>query len=151
MTILSKPFYSKLLFGTIFCLIFLPIQVIAGDKIFNSSKKSNENGDTQMRSMHWDAPETKESAAPEQETVEEEKQEITNEEEDIWKKYKDLAAGTPTSDTPEDGDNIEIETTEEKTEPKAKKQSGLNSIIEDYKNAQKSKGKMNSRSFGSID
>ena len=150
---LSKPFYSKLLIYATYCLIlFTPIQVIAGDQIFNTSRKTNSDSGKQMKNIHWSPskPESKpeETVESEDETAKDE--ENISPEKEIWGKYKELAAGTATKETI---DSEEIDTTEETTKEATpdKKPSGLTAIIDDYKNAQKSKGKMNSRSFGSID
>ncbi len=148
---LSKPFYSNLLICATYCLIlFTPIQVIAGDQLFNSSNKSNSDAGKKMKNMHWDTPDPK----PEEVTKSEGKtatEEETSPEEDMWEKYKELAAGTKAKETTANEENTTTEKASKGNATPDKKHGGLTAIIDDYKNAQESKGKMNSRSFGSID
>lgn len=80
-------------------------------------------------------------------------------EQKLWNKYRDLADGKGKK-TVEDKDktgeksSADDEKSDEKevaTEEEPKKKSGLQGILENYKNAQKDKGRMNSRSFGNPD
>tara|TARA_R110002111_G_scaffold78917_2_gene125138 strand:+ start:78 stop:668 length:591 start_codon:yes stop_codon:yes gene_type:complete len=92
------------------------------------------------------------------------------EEQKIWKKYRDLAKSNKPADTDKDkaskdepkeadeqtqasADDIQpTNTNDEAIEEEVKKElTGIAAILDRYKNSQKGKGKMNTRSFGSIE
>ncbi len=119
-----------------------------------------------MRSMSWKPPPPEEKTseqikASEQEAV----QKIENEKKeqkdlDLWEKYKELAAGQGKPDQEnKDGDESEKgekedpdkEGQQEEMEKQKQEATGLRGIIDTYRDAQKGKGKLSSRSFGKID
>ena len=149
---LSKPLYSKILFFTICSVFFTANPAIAEHKeskpLFNTSKKDSDDK-KQMKNISWIPAEKEKSETEEKDvTAEDEVEKELTSEEELWKKYKELAAGSPDKEAQkEDKEN----TSKEDKGTEDKKNNGLSGIIEDYKKAQESKGKMNSRSFGNID
>lgn len=72
-------------------------------------------------------------------------------EEEIWEKYKKLAAGIdnkPADDAPE---KSEKQAEEKKEKAEEKNNGGLAGILKEYQDSERNKGKMNSRSFGDLD
>ncbi len=147
--------------------------------LFNPAPKS-DNGNDIMKSMSWNSPKSDKDAKTKEEEEEEEaisdkdkeksktsdnndeKEELTPEQK-LWEKYKALAAGGKSKSNKNDkvknsDDNLseaKNENSDEKFSPEEKenkeKAAGLTAIIKNYRDAQKDRGKMNSRSFGNID
>lgn len=136
----------------------------AGNQIMDIIKKRVEKKKP-MQSRSWHQPSTEENvdAAKSEEKPELEKlsDEEIAENKKIWKKYKTMSdeakakkAGTKKDKTPDtEEEQAEAEKTKEEAEKDIKEepQGGIDIILERYKNAQKNKGKLNSRSYGSID
>ncbi|MGH1377537.1 MAG: hypothetical protein ACRBB3_01830 [Alphaproteobacteria bacterium] len=79
-------------------------------------------------------------------------------EQKLWDEYKARKAKTASEKNNDDNEKTsnakESDTdteSEAKVEKDEKKNTGLQKILEDYKNSQEGKGGLNSRSFGSID
>lgn len=102
------------------------------------------------------------NGSEDQDNIDKAQEDLTPEEK-LWNKYKGLAAGQQESDTdPEkeqsaDASHEDTEDTsspgsqEEKPQEANTQAQGLKAILENYKKSQKSKGGMNTRSFGSIE
>ncbi|PCI99099.1 MAG: hypothetical protein COB14_07105 [Alphaproteobacteria bacterium] len=102
--------------------------------------------------------------ADENESLAIEEEQEKSKEQKLWDKYKALKAKAESGEKPkdsdkkdgkkkkEDNDDTPALTKEKKEEAnKKEKSTGLKSIVDSYKNSQKGKGKLNSRSFGKID
>ncbi len=134
--------------------------------LFNPTAKSNtstqDDSGKRIKGMSWrKAPEEKREEKPEEpeaNTQEETAEELTPSQE-LWKKYKDLAAGKGVTKKTEAKDETNNEEPIQEKKPESQQTQGIapdapggiRSILENYKNTQENKGKMNSRSFGKID
>ena len=125
------------------------------------SKKPKEEKKEEVKETKDDA--TKENKETSETTaIEDLPEDQLTPDQKLWKKYRDLATGKrPEADEDKEEDKTASDETDEenkkesdtdsaKTE-KQEKPSGLRHIVDAYKNSQKNKGNMNSRSFGSID
>lgn len=116
-------------------------------QILDSRNKKSKG----MQSASWKTPEKEETAAEvEKETKDEDKGELWNKYKNAEenKKDKEHKTAEATDQKSEKAEADESEN-EKKTNPKPK--TGLAGILEKYKNSQKNKGGMSSRSFGNLD
>ena len=156
MTHQSKVFYLRIALCTIIACVAFPLFATAEEQekptLFNKVKKESEDGSKTMKTMSWNPPEKeKEEEVNEEKTPNSDEEKITKEQE-LWEKYKKLAAGGGAKQkSGGDEEKDETESSKDKDQTEQKKPGGIASILDNYKNAQKSKGAMNSRSFGSID
>lgn len=118
-------------------------------EIMESRNKSNG-----MQGARWNNSK-KEKETQSEETKESEESAKPEEDSDnpLWNKYKEADANTdekeaapPTEESKEEG-----KTAEDKEKSEEKPKTGLAAILERYKNAQKNKSGMSSRSFGNLD
>lgn len=126
----------------------------------SATKEKAEKAKEELKLEDIEEADENESLAIDDEEEEQEK----SKEQKLWDKYKTLKAEAESGEKPkdsdkedgkekkEDNDDAPALTEEEKEEAnKKEKSTGLKSIVDSYKNSQKGKGKLNSRSFGKID
>ncbi len=173
MRLISKHVYFHVLFFLV-CSIISPFSIIYAEEtadiepppilqdiVNERDKKPN------MRSVTWNTSkkedqvsgeDSDEKTSSETESASSEDENLTPEQK-LWNKYRDLADGKGKENAKDNDVNDEDVSADEETpnaieetaEVEPKKKSGLQGILENYKNAQKDKGKMNSRSFGNPD
>lgn len=134
----------------------------AGNQIMDIIKKRMDKKTTmQSRSWHKSSSEKKEEPKTKDETSKEVSDEELTEDQKVWKKYKTMSdeakakkAGTKkgkNKDYEEEQEEASDQELEGKQAEEEEPKGGIDIILERYKNSQKSKGKLNSRSYGSIE
>jgi len=169
MTNISKPHYLKLLFCCIAVFVFISSPIFAEEvkeppsNLYNKPKAEEKPKAKSLKSINWETPEkagggdsdTQEDKEKTTDKQDEAEKELTADQK-LWKKYKDLASNNNKAKEDAEDEPAEEEAGEEtaKSEEETKEDEGamgIRAIVESYKNSQKNKGKMSSRSFGKID
>ncbi len=168
-----KAIYLALMFS-VFSFVGLPSNAHAEEPPLNAQleeiKNSREKKTTGLQSRSYKTPTYKKDKKDSDQADEKksnEKDDKTEtaeltEDQKIWNKYKELAdknkketdEADKEDDSSEDQKNASVENiepTENVEEPPKKELTGMAAILQQYKNAQESKGNMTTRSLGSID
>lgn len=139
---IKNSIFKKFVVLIVLAFLAAPLSAHANDSAEPARKK-------QTKTRIFNDPAPKEEK-PEEKSEDAEAKKKTTEEE-IWEKYKKLAAGLdnkPADSAPEkSGKKAE----EKKELSEEKSDGGLSGILKEYQNRERNKGQMNSRSFGDLD